>query len=218
MTVRLQFEGDTSPRPRVVLVTDPMCSWCFGMTPEFERLMAEQADRLEFDFFLAGINTTTTQSIGDYGRRRIRRLWEEVTAVTGARFGDGLPAGDFIYNSSRACVAVHAMRRFVGAPPFDYLHAVQARFFREAVDIGLAGALIEEAAAHGVTREAMREALDDPELHALTRTEFAEACRYGTQALPNVLLDSGDGLRLLAGGYADADTLREQIRATLARA
>jgi putative protein-disulfide isomerase len=183
------------------------------MTPAVEQLRRELGDTADFDFFLAGINTATTQPIGDYGRRRIRLLWQEVHAVTGQRFGDGLPDDEFIYNSSRACVAVHAMRELLGAPPFEFLHALQMRFFQQGEDVGQADVLIAAATDFGVPSRAMVDALEDPELHAATKREFESACRYGTQALPNVLVDVGEGLRLLAGGYADAPTLRTQIAA-----
>lgn len=201
--------------PRVVIVTDPMCSWCFGMTPEFERLRAESGSRFAFDFLLAGINTTTTQPIGDYGRRRIRSLWREVTTVTGRRFGAELPASPFVYNSSRACVAVHAMRRHRGQPPFDFLHALQERFFQQGDDVAQSKSLVAVATSFGMPAAAMEAALDDPELHRAAREEFTSACAYGTHALPNVLIDAGDGLRLLAGGYVDAPTLRAQIEARI---
>ena len=189
-------------RPRVVLVTDPMCSWCFGMTPAFEMLRAAHDDRFEFDFMLAGINTHATQPIGDYGRGRIRRLWQEVSAVTGQRFGSGLPAGEFIYNSSRACLAVHAVRTQVGALPFDFLRTLQARFFVHGEDVGQARVLLEVASALGLDAQAVAAAFDDPAYLETTRSEFETACGYGTQALPNVLLDLGDGLRLVAARTA----------------
>jgi hypothetical protein len=49
-------------------------------------------------------------------------------------------------------------------------------------------------------------------LQALVADEFAGARRYGTQALPNLVLEVGGERRLLAGGYVDAAMLESLVR------
>ena len=76
------------PTPvRIVLVTDPMCSWCWGMADEFNEAMSTLQEGVEFDLLLGGINTHGTQPIGAYGRRYLMRLWREVADTTGQLSG-----------------------------------------------------------------------------------------------------------------------------------
>ena len=73
-------------KSRVVFVTDPMCSWCWGMADAIDEVRERFLDQCDFDIQLGGINTHGTRPIGDYGRRRLKRLWEEESAVTGVTF------------------------------------------------------------------------------------------------------------------------------------
>lgn len=199
---------------QVLVVTDPLCSWCWGMASAVEEAAARLEGEVSFGLLLGGINTGTTQPVGDYGRRHLRHIWREVHATTGAPFAFVLPDG-IVYNSTRACLAVAAVRRALGRPPFGYLHRLQQQLFVDARDINDPALLAATATDFGVAADVVRDGLADPELQDLLREEFATARGYGTNALPSVLVER-DGVRsLLAGGYMDADMLESLIRARL---
>ncbi|MFP6814173.1 MAG: DsbA family protein [Pseudomonadales bacterium] len=205
---------------KVIVVTDPMCSWCWGMAPDIEQAASRMDGEVEFDFLLGGINTHASQFIGDYGARHLFRIWHEVAATTGQSFGFRLPER-LVYNSRLSCVAVHVVRRKFGTPPFGYLHRLQQAFFMEARNINDADVLADAAVDFGCEREAFLDALKDARLLEQVTDEFALSRGFGTNALPSVLWEV-DGVRsLLAGGYADAEMLVELIEAkksSLARA
>ena len=198
-------------RPKVVFVTDPMCSWCWGMTTDIERTRRDSATAFDFDVLLGGINISSTQPITDFARSRLASIWRTVNEVTAARFGAGLPAGDFVYNSTRACVAVEAVRRILRRPPFDYLVKLQTRFFVDGLDVTGAELLRDEAVSIGVAAGAFDEAMQSLQTLTRVRDGFALAKSYGTAALPSVLLEVGGVRRLVAGGYVDAPTLRTML-------
>ena len=198
-------------RPKVVFVTDPMCSWCWGMAADVERVRRDAADVYDFDVLLGGINVGSTQAITDFARGRLASIWRTVIEVTGARFGPGLPVGDFVYNSVRACVAVEAVRAVRSRPPFDYVLRLQQRFFVDSVDVTGGAVLRVEAMELGVDGDAFDAAVNAPTTLTRVRDGFALAKSYGTAALPSVLLEVGGVRRLVAGGYVDAPTLRATL-------
>lgn len=180
------------------------------MSREIETLLAEDGDRYHFDFALGGINVDAERPVSDRARTYLQRLWRSVEETTGTQFAAQVPTG-FIYNSTPACRAVHAMRELRGAPPFGYLHALQQAFFQHGHDIGASDLLAGMASDFGVARADFVAACESPAVEARLRREFAESRRYGTNALPSVLVDGGDGPRLLAGGYVSAAVLRETL-------
>src|SRR5262245_58670269 len=202
---------------RVLLVSDPLCSWCWAFTPEFERAKGLLRDRVEFDLLLGGINVGAGHPLGDAAQKRFDSLWKQVAEVTGQRFSHRLPSPPFVYNSTRACVALHAARIVTGQPPFDFLHALQSRFFLSGEDVTAPELLADVANEIGVPREQFRQAFTDPGVEAVAREEFAESKRYGTNALPSVLVDDDNGRHLFAGGWMTAEQLTQDVEAWLAR-
>jgi len=208
---------DSATRLKVIVVTDPLCSWCWGMSGAVEEAADRLRDRVTFDLLLGGVNVESTLPVGDYGRRLLMKIWSEVAETTGQVFGFRIPDG-FVYNSVRPCLAVAAVRAATGRAPFGYLHLLQQRFFLEGCDINDVDVLVGAAGELGADAAAVREALSDPAALERLRAEFAGARVYGTQALPNVLTEAGGRRQLLVGGYADAAMLEALILARLERA
>lgn len=199
-------------RVKVLVVTDPLCSWCWGMAAAVEEASARLADVADFGLLLGGINIRSTQPVGDYGRRHLLHIWRDVQATTGQSFGFVVPPG-MVYNSLQPCLAVAAVRRSLGRPPFGYLHRLQQMLFVEGRDINQPRLLADTARDFAVPPDAVAHAMGDNGLRGDLSREFAAARSYGTQALPAVLVEDNGERRLLAGGYADADMLEALVRA-----
>ncbi|MCZ6619231.1 MAG: DsbA family protein [Gammaproteobacteria bacterium] len=203
------------PDLRVLIVTDPMCSWCWGMSSAVEEAAVELRDEVEFDFLLGGINTHGTQPLGEFGERHLLQIWREVRSTTGQDFGFRLPE-QFVYNSTLPCLAVEAVRRFMQRPPFGYLHRLQQCLFVQGRNINDRLLLGQVALEFGLRRSEFDASLEDQELRDIVSAQFVSSRVYGTNALPSVLVENSAERRLLLGGYADAAMLVAQIRARLA--
>ena len=179
------------------------------MTPEVDRARAVMPKA--FDMLLGGINMHGTQPIGEFGRGHLMGIWREVQATTGQAFGFKLPT-PLIYNSTLPCVAVQAVREVLGAPPFDYLHRLQERFFVEGVDINDLETLAATAHDCGVDRGAFLQAAGSERVRAAVRFQMNTSRDFGTNALPSVLRERDGERRLLAGGYLNAEALLEFAR------
>lgn len=55
--------------PTILIVTDPLCSWCWGMTSAVDTVTAELHTDIELDLVLGGINLDSTQVVSSYDRR-----------------------------------------------------------------------------------------------------------------------------------------------------
>jgi putative protein-disulfide isomerase len=202
---------------KVVFVTDPMCSWCWGMADEIDRARRAAAHEFEFDCLLGGINVDSTHAISDFARARLADVWRRVNRVTGATFGSGLPAGDFVYNSIPACIAGEAVRELTRAPPFEFVRRLQRRFFIDGLDVADDALLKREAVEMGLDAARFAQLCSDAAIIARVHDGFTIAKSYGTAALPSVLLEVGGVRRLVAGGYVDAPTLINSVRGHLER-
>ena len=203
-------------RRRVIVVTDPMCSWCWGMSSSVEEAAHALRNEVDFDLLLGGINTHGTQPVGAYGRRHLLHIWREVHATTGQIFKNAIPEG-LVYNSTLPCIALEAVRQRSGSPPFGFLHRLQQCLFVEGVNINNPVLLDRLAEEFGWESGELAQALRDPDLIEAVLGQFDSSRNYGTNALPNVLWEV-DGMRkLLFGGYADSSTMIQLVRDVFAR-
>jgi putative protein-disulfide isomerase len=192
------------------------------MAGAVEEAVHQLRQEVNFDLLLGGINTHASQPIGEFGRKHLLKLWHEVHATTGQPFGFKLP-DEFIYNSTLPCIAIEALRRRSGLAPFGFLHRVQQCLFVEGRNISTPAVLDWVAQEFGWAEGELLAELTDPELRQLTREQFESSRNYGTNALPNVLLQQAElehaaERRLLFGGYADSEMMVSLIRQALGSA
>ncbi|MBM4205034.1 MAG: hypothetical protein FJ194_12925 [Gammaproteobacteria bacterium] len=195
----------------VLFVTDPLCSWCWGMADAIETIRTRMAGEFEFDLVLGGINTDSTQPVGAYGRRLMRRLWLEVAATTGQVFGD-LPLAAYVHNSVPVCLALEHLRVARSTPPFSALRELQRCFFTSGENTTATDFLLDFLRREGVVLDRFDVLTGDAALHKRLRFQFSMAKSFGTEAMPSVLIRRGTDTRLVAGGYLDAPMLEEVIR------
>ena len=72
--------------------------------------------------------------------------------------------------------------------------------------------LADIAGAWAEDRTGFIGALHAPDVIETTRAEFETAKRLGAVALPTVLLDLGEGPKLVSGGYASAEFLLQDLQ------
>jgi putative protein-disulfide isomerase len=199
----------------VLFVTDPLCSWCWGMADAIETVRREMTRDFDFDLILGGINIDSTQPVGSYGRRLMRRLWQDVAATTGQAFGE-MPTVAYVHNSVPVCLALEHLRVVRSEPPFDALHELQRRFFtagENTTDPDFLLGFLRHAGAHP---DSFDQLVADGALQERLRFQFSMARGFGTEAMPSVLLRRGTDTRLIAGGYLDAQMLEEVIHTAAA--
>ncbi len=195
---------------RVYLVTDPMCSWCWGMADDFESARARLSHKVEFDLMLGGINTHGTQPIGDYGRRFLMRLWREVAETTGQDFGFKLP-DEYIHNSARTCLALEAGRHLLSTAPFEFLHSLQRAFFKDGLDVTQEPVIMQCAEVCGIDPNALVSEMQAPKHLESIRFQFEAATGFGTQAMPSLVQEDSGRFSLIAGGYVDAEMMESLL-------
>lgn len=210
-----QFQPD--PRqaalPRVLFVTDPLCSWCFGTLPEVMQVRQKLNKQVAFDIVMGGLQIGTDEGLLGYDIKRLHRLWHEVTETTGQTFSGIIPE-NFVYHSELACRAVEIARNQAdGQAPFEFFNLLQSSFYHGGENINSVKVLarlleMPEAKLTGL--------LESPEVIEQTRAGFDLVRSLSANALPHFLIDVGEGYQLLCGGYVTEEFLLPDILARIA--
>jgi len=195
---------------------DPMCSWCWGFAPTFERIQETYQGRIEMGLMLGGLRPGAGDALEARAREEILHHWQAVHETTGQpfRFEGALPEG-FVYDTeppSRAVVAVSAIRPQAAIP---YFRALQAAFYAEGRDITRESVLSELVSAVDVDAQQFRETFAAPATREHTKAHFIQAAQLGVQGFPTVLLQNDDGLSALTAGYQPFEALQPLLDAWL---
>ena len=203
--------------PCLVLLTDPMCSWCWGLWPEWLKLQDQLQDRVTFDLLLCGIQVGRPfMSPSDDERHRIGEIWAEVARVTGQRLRHRLPEDPaFFYHSEIACRAIVAVSELTGQVPFAFLEQLHQAFYIEGINLSSPDALALQAEMHGVDRVQFLERLRSDKVKTKTRWHMAESHEQTGGIMPAVLGKHGDEVRMLSGGYATLEDMWPAVQSWL---
>lgn len=210
-------------RATVRYVGDPMCSWCWGLSPTLKELAAYCAGHnLGFSVQMGGLRPGGGDAWNSAFKAFLRNEWEHIGQATGQPFGFSLlEAADFDYDTEPACRAVVAMSKLLaGADPdsrrlLAFLAAIQHRFYVEGEDPKTPEFYRDPCASVSVAHEAFVALFLSAEAGLATRKEFQRCRAWGVRGFPSLLLEIEGRMRLLASGYADSGSLIDRLEASL---
>jgi len=204
---------------KLVLVADPMCSWCYGFGKEMTSLL-ERHQKIKLDIVVGGLRAGATDILDEAGKRFRLQHWARVEQLSGLAFNrDGLMARrNFVYDTEPICRAVVAARILV--PECDLLEvfrALQRAFYVDALDT-TDGAVLAEVGAAALSEAGYpvgaSEFLDVwrlPGTIDATQAEFDRARSMGVTSFPALFVERGNGLRRVGDGYAQVTALEHEL-------
>lgn len=218
-----------APRPdaasgkemQVFYIGDPMCSWCWGMSPEIDALATWCADQgLGFRMVMGGLRAGGGDPWNDAFRGFLRQEWTHIAAQTGQPFGFTLlERALFSYDTEPACRAVvtarglfagdqEAIRREV-----SFFAEVQRKFYVDGEDPKEAAFYHDICVANGIDPARFATDFASPEARQATEVDFQLARQLGVRGFPTVMLQTSAGLQEISVGYAAFPTLQGRIEA-----
>ena len=191
--------------PELLYISDPLCAWCYGMSPVIERVQQEFAGRLDVSVLCGGM--FAGEQVGPIGADwpLLSGALQQVTQVTGAEFGPMFralgEAGSYVQDSEPPCRAIHAFRQLRQEQAAGFAHQVQRAYFYEGVNLNEPTAYDALVVPFGVEPAEFRERLHSPEVVRGTELEFAAVGKIGIQGFPTSILRVGSQGFVLARGF-----------------
>ena len=201
------------PSLGLVLVADPMCSWCWGFAPVARRL-AEELD-LPMRVVVGGLRPgPSAQELDDRLATFLRGCWEEVHQASGQPFDHTLlQTRGWSYDTELACTAVVATRRRAPEQAFAMLEHLHRAFY-------VGGRVLSDPTVYPELFETFRGPLDadalaadltDAAVRKETWADFSWCMRAGIRGFPALLVAEGAQLTLVTRGFAPYDSLAEPL-------
>jgi len=206
---------------KLLYVGDPMCSWCYGFGKEMTELMAMHPG-LDLDIIVGGVRAGATDVLDQAGKEFRLGHWARVEAQSGLPFNRAalMARENFVYDTEPVCRAVVAARKL--APQAELLvvfRALQQAFYVDGLDTTdgrvLAGVV---AAQLQLDVDDVLRVWQDGDTILQTKADFVRARALGVRSFPALLLDTGERIIEISGGYAHAAQLHQQLQTALALA
>ena len=196
----------------ILLIVDPMCSWCWGFSPAVEAMAEEYAGRAPVFPIAGGLRPLTAQPMNDAAKAEIRHHWEDVGKASGQPFDFSFFERDgFVYDTEPACRALVTVRSLKPEAALPYLASMHQAFYAENRDITDPDVLADLAEEAGVGRPAFAAAFPSRQMIYLTAGDFFRSQSLGVSGFPTTVLRTGEKLSLLSSGFRPFEDLKPHL-------
>ena len=200
-------------------VHDPMCSWCWGYKPTWEKLKHALPETIKPKYVLGGLAPDTTAPMPESMQQMLQQTWQRIAqTIPGTQFNHAF----WTQNAPRratypACRAVLAATSQASSFEEPMISAIQHAYYLNAKNPSNDNVLIALAGEIGCDVNTFKESLNsDATIDALDQ-QIAFSQRLGAQGFPSLFFEViGKNPIPLALSYSDNDSVFEQIDIALA--
>ena len=225
MNTELNVKVNSKPY-QFIYVADPMCSWCWGFSPTFERLL--ELHPVPLTIMAGGLRPgPAAQDLDATMIGHLEHHWKQVAEASGQPFNyDLFGWTGWRYDTELPCKSLVAMRALDSEDASSkttvaWLKLLQSAFYFENIDItdsAVYPELLKRLAAEvDKASEVVKDSdtfvkqLDDEGLKTATYQEFAEMRQMGVNGFPTLILDYDEKYYALATGFSALSTIEARL-------
>lgn len=183
----------------LIFVGDPMCSWCYGFTPQLNKLRLKLSG-VSFTMLMGGLRD------GDiFDAEKLQNhlgYWEAVEKTTGLPFDvSALSQEGFNYTTEPACRAVLSVKALDERLMYTMYSALQQAFYAEGKDVTQREVLVAVAASIGVDETAFKSLFESEAMVKAAAADKQKARTYGVSSFPTLIVIDKQGHMSQIRGY-----------------
>ncbi len=205
-------------------IGDPMCSWCWGISPAVGAAEAFcEAQGIEFSITMGGLRAGGGDPWNSAFKDFLRNEWRHIAQVTGQPFGFTLlEAAHFDYDTEPACRAVATVKLLQARKPLPistalkFFSAVQRKFYVEGQDPKAADFYASICNGLALDFDEFRAVFESPEAQQAVQQDFVRCRQWGVRSFPTLLLEQDGVTRPLAAGFVTTEQLLARLQQEIA--
>lgn len=203
-----------STHNKLYYVYDPMCSWCWGYKPVWQKVSQQLESKIEIQYVLGGLAPDTDQPMPEEMQRQIASYWKKIEDFLGTEFNyDFWQKNTPRRSTYPSCRAVLAARK-QGAEQ-AMLSAIQHAYYLEARNPSDNEVLLSLAANIGLDAAKFEVDFFSAELNKEFLQELEFARRIGGNSFPSLFVATEQGIVELQVDYQSAETTIDQVEQIL---
>jgi len=197
----------------IIYVGDPMCSWCWGISPHVNALQRYGREQsIPFTILMGGLRPGGGQEWDGEFKEFLKHHWDQVSQRSGQPFGfDLFDLEEFNYDTEPACRAVVTARTLAPHKSLSFYELVQHHFYVQSHDpnqVEFYRPICDQLEIN-FTQFADKFASDD--MRSATQKDFGQSRQWGVSGFPTVLYRKDDQLFAIARGYAEFGEMKTRL-------
>ena len=196
---------------KIIYVGDPMCSWCYGIAPEFSDLMKELEGKVEFELVLGGLRPYNEQKMIEL-KDFLTGHWREVHEKSGQEFNYGiLDDTNISYDTEPPSRAAVVVRQMSPNQEIAFFKKSQSLFYQENKNMHLAESYYSLLDELNLDKEEFTSLFNSSEMKTKIKEDFARAASLGVNSFPTILIVYNGKIQAIARGYSTADKMIDRV-------
>ena len=201
-------------------IGDPMCSWCWGISPTVDAVEAFcEAQGIEFSITMGGLRAGGGDPWNAKFKEFLRNEWRHIAQTTGQPFGFTLlEAAYFDYDTEPACRAVATVKLLQAkshvpkSTVLKFFAAVQRKFYVEGHDPKVTDFYASICATLALDFDKFRSLFESPDALQAVQQEFLRCRQWSVRSFPTLLLERHGEIAPLAVGFVTTEQVLSRLR------
>jgi putative protein-disulfide isomerase len=194
-------------------IGDPMCSWCWGISPEINALQRYATqEHIKFNIIMGGLRPGGGQEWSKSFKGYLTHHWQEVNKRSGQPFDFSLFEKDnFNYDTEPGCRAVITVRTIAPEKTLAFFELAQYYFYAKSKDpkqLDFYKIICEKL---DIDFNKFSDTFNSDIMKTATQADFAKSRELGVRGFPSVVYRKKEKLYLIASGYTQFDDLKKAI-------
>jgi len=196
---------------KIIYVGDPMCSWCYGIAPEYTKLLDRFEGELDFELVMGGLrpyNQQTMPELKDF----LKEHWHEVYERSGQEFTyDILDDANITYDTEPPSRATVVVRQLDPSKEIEFFKKAQVLFYKENKNMHLTESYFGLLDELGIDKEAFVALFNSDEMKLKIKEDFMRASTLNANSFPTIILQHDGQYYAVAKGYSTADKMIKRV-------
>ena len=196
----------TAQKDTLYYIGDPMCSWCYGFSPELDQVI-QHFQELPLKIIVGGLRAHGEESFGQLSSF-LEEHWKEITVKTGQLFRyQILKNTSMIYNTEPACRAVVTIRTLAHASEYAFFKSLQKAFYFQNEDPTALSTFTGLASSLGIEPAKFEKYYTSSVIINETERDFLLAQSLDVSGFPSLIALKDGKLHRISSGYMSAEKI-----------
>lgn len=200
----------TAQKDTLFYIGDPMCSWCYGFSPELDQVI-QHFQEVPLKIIVGGLRAHGDETFGQLSSF-LEEHWKEINVKTGQPFRYKiLENKTMIYNTEPACRAIVTIRSLAPASEYTFFKSLQNAFYYQNDDPTALSTFTRLASSLGIEPAKFEKYYSSSVIINETERDFLLAQSLDVSGFPSLIALKDGKLHRITSGYTSAEKIISKL-------